>query len=70
MGQPTRSSVHVDAVLTNISIAYIQDRSKYIATKVFPIIPVDKLSDVYFSYTKNDWFRDEAQRRGLSLIHI
>ena len=64
MGQPTRSSVHVDAVLTNISIAYIQDRSKYIATKVFPIIPVDKLSDVYFSYTKNDWFRDEAQRRG------
>jgi Arc/MetJ family transcription regulator len=64
MGQPTRSSVHVDALLTNISIAYIQDRSKYIATKIFPIIPVDKLSDVYFTYTKNDWFRDEAQRRG------
>ena len=63
MGQPTRNSVHVDAVLTNISVAYIQDRSKYVATQVFPIITVDKASDVYFTYTKNDWFRDEAQRR-------
>ena len=63
MGQPTRNSVHVDAVLTNISVAYIQDRSKYVATQVFPIISVDKVSDVYFTYTKNDWFRDEAQRR-------
>ena len=63
MGQPTRNSVHVDAVLTNISVAYIQDRSKYVATQVFPIITVDKVSDVYFTYTKNDWFRDEAQRR-------
>jgi hypothetical protein len=63
MGQPTRNSVHVDAVLTNISVAYIQDRSKYVATRVFPIITVDKVSDLYFTYTKNDWFRDEAQRR-------
>ena len=64
MGQPTRNSVHVDALLTNISVAYIQERSKYVATQVFPIIGVDKVSDVYFTYTKNDWFRDEAQRRG------
>jgi hypothetical protein len=63
MGQPTRNSVHVDALLTNISVAYIQDRSKYVATQVFPIITVDKVSDLYFTYTKNDWFRDEAQRR-------
>ena len=63
MGQPTRNSVHVDAILTNISVAYIQERSKYVATQVFPIINVDKQSDAYFTYTKNDWFRDEAQRR-------
>ena len=41
MGQPTRNSVHVDALLTNISVAYIQERSKYIATQVFPIITED-----------------------------
>lgn len=63
MSQPTRSQVHVDSVLTSISIAYIQDQDNYIASKVFPVIPVDKKSDIYFTYTKNDWFRDEAQVR-------
>lgn len=63
MPQPTQSDVHVDAVLTNISIAYAQDESKFVASKVFPIVPVGKQSDKYFKYTKNDWFRDEALRR-------
>jgi hypothetical protein len=63
MPQPNINSVHVDAILTNISIAYLQNQDNFIADKVFPVIPVDKKSDKYFSYTKNDWFRDEAQRR-------
>lgn len=63
MPQPDQGSVHVDRVLTNISVAYIQNNDHYIADKVFPIVPVDKQSDLYFVYTKNDWFRDEAQRR-------
>jgi hypothetical protein len=63
MPQPNINSVHVDAILTNISIAYLQNQDNFIADKVFPVIPVDKKSDKYFQYTKNDWFRDEAQRR-------
>jgi hypothetical protein len=63
MPQPNINSVHVDAILTNISVAYLQNQANFIADKVFPIIPVDKKSDKYFTYTKNDWFRDEAQRR-------
>ena len=63
MAQPSLNDVHVDAILTNISIAYMQNRDNFIADKVFPIIPVDKKSDKFFTYTKNDWFRDEAQRR-------
>ena len=63
MPQPNLNSVHIDAILTNISIAYMQNTDNYIADKVFPIIPVDKRSDKFFTYTKNDWFRDEAQRR-------
>src|SRR4051812_35776166 len=63
MAQPMRSSVHVDRVLTNVSVAYLQSQDNFIATKVFPNIPVDKKSNVYFTYTKNDWFRDEAQVR-------
>jgi hypothetical protein len=61
--QPTQYDVHYDEVLTNISIAYIQDQSNYIATKVFPIVTVDKQSDKYTVWDKNDWFRDEAQKR-------
>ena len=63
MPQPSINSVHVDAILTNISIAYLQNQDNFIADKVFPVIPVDKKSDKFFTYTKNDWFRDEAQRR-------
>ena len=63
MPQPTSSQVHVDAILTNISVAYMQQADNFIATKVFPVVPVSKQSDKFFKYTKNDWFRDEAQRR-------
>jgi len=63
MPQPTQSQVHVDAILTNISVAYMQRAENFIADKVFPIVPVDKQSDKYFTYTKNDWLRDEAQVR-------
>lgn len=63
MPQPTSSQVHVDAILTNISVAYMQMQENFIASRVFPIVPVSKQSDKFFTYTKNDWFRDEAQRR-------
>jgi hypothetical protein len=63
MPQPTQSQVHVDAILTNISVAYMQRAENFIADKVFPVVPVDKQSDKYFKYTKNDWLRDEAKVR-------
>jgi len=63
MAQPTQSSVHIDAILTNISVAYMQQAGNFVATKVFPLVPVEKQSNKFFKYTKNDWFRDEAQVR-------
>ena len=63
MPQPTSTQVHVDAILTNISVAYIQDQGNFIANQVFPTVPVEKQSDKYFKYAKGDWFRDEAQLR-------
>ena len=63
MAQPTTNDVHIDAILTNISVAYIQDQNAFVSNKVFPTIPVEKQSDKYFVYTKGDWFRDEAQLR-------
>ena len=61
--QPTQSQVHVNAPLTNISVAYIQSQADFIADKVFPLVPVDKQSDIFWLYTKGDWFRDEAVQR-------
>lgn len=55
---------HIDRALTNISVAYIQQPNAFIADKVFPVIPVQKRSDVYFEYSKADMFRNEVQERG------
>jgi len=63
MPQPTSSDVHVDAILTNISVAYMQEAGVYIANRVFPSLPVEKSSDKYYKYDKGVWFRDEAQLR-------
>lgn len=63
MASPYLSQVHVDRPLTNMSVAYIQDEKAFVAGRVFPKVPVDKKSDRYFVYTKDDWFRDDAQLR-------
>lgn len=64
--QPTPSDVHVNAPLTNIAVAFMQDQKEFIASKVFPNVPVAKQSDSYFQYDKGNWFRTEAKPRGLS----
>jgi len=66
MAKPTASDVHVNAPLTNMSVAYIQAADAYVADKVFPTVPVLKQSDRYFVYDKGDFFRDQAKVRAPS----
>lgn len=61
--QPTVSAVHVDAVLTDVSVAYVQDDTKFVAGKVFPTVPVMHKSDIYRTYPREHWFRSQAVRR-------
>jgi len=63
MPLPTASDVHVNRPLTNISIAYIQKQTNFVADKVFPIVPVAKQSDAYFVYDNAYWNRDEMEIR-------
>lgn len=63
MSQPTPTDAHVDAILTNISIAYMQEAANFVAPQIFPTLGVAKQSDKYFKYYKDDWFREEAQLR-------
>lgn len=61
---PTPSDVHVNSLLTNISVAYLQDTNNFIATKVFPVVPVDKQSNLYPIWDRTDFNRDEMEKRG------
>lgn len=63
MPQPTAGDVHVNAPLTSISIAFLQDQSSFVARKVFPVVPVSKQSDRYYVYDKKQWFRSDAKPR-------
>jgi len=63
MPNPTQSDLHINVPLTNVSIGYMIDRKDFIADKVFPRVPVNKQSDLYWKYRKSDWRRTDAQRR-------
>ena len=63
MPQPTAGDVHVNRLLGNISTAYLQKQSAFVAEQAFPVVPVDNKSDRYITYSKEDWLRDEAQER-------
>lgn len=60
--QPTPESAHIDAALTNISVAH--RNQMFIADRVFPNLPVNKQSDYFYKYLKGAWFRAEAGVRG------
>lgn len=66
MPNPTQGDLHVNAPLTNISVAYIQKEDRFIADKVFPRIPVQKQSDLYWKYHKSEWRRTDVQKRAPS----
>src|SRR5262245_29907557 len=62
MPQPTPGDVHVDVLLTNISVAYAQGAG-YIADRVFPMVPVANQSNKYRTYPRRQWFRTVADMR-------
>ena len=60
---PTQNSVHLDKLLTNVSIAYLQNPDSFIAGRVFPVLPVSKQSDKYLYLDAADFNRDEMKVR-------
>jgi hypothetical protein len=50
----TPSSVHIDQPLTNLTIAFNQEPSHFIADQVFPLVSVSKQSDKYYIYNQDD----------------
>jgi len=73
----TPSAVHVDQPLTNLTLAYMQEQTNFIADKVFPTVGVQKQSDKYYIYDRANGNRagdvkalaprTEVERIGLSI---
>ena len=61
----TPSQVHIDAPLTNLTLAYLQSADNFIADKVFPVVDVDKQSDKYYIYDREN-FNRSGQRKQLA----
>lgn len=57
------SNVPIDVALTNISVAAFQDAKGFIASRVFPVVPVEQQSGLYYKWDEEDLNRDTAQRR-------
>lgn len=60
---PSPGDVHVNTPLTNISVAFLQEPTEFVAVRAYPIIPVAKQSDRYYVYNQADFYRDEMQKR-------
>lgn len=61
--QPTFTEVHVNRPLTDLSLAFLQAETEYVARRVFPFVPSDKASNNYFRYDKAYWLKKFAQKR-------
>ena len=59
--RPTTNSVHIDQVLSNISIKY--KNGLYVADNVAPLVPVINQSNKYYIFNKADDFTDTAEYR-------
>ncbi len=63
MPQPDVGDVHVNGLLTEMSIAHMNKEEHYVADRLFPLLGVDKQSDVYAVYQRGDFFQgsEDAQ---------
>ena len=72
----TPSQVHLDVPLTNLTIAYAQEMTNFVADKVFGTVSVDKQSNKFYKYDREGLRhgdvkllapRTEVDRVGMSL---
>lgn len=62
MPQPSAAQLHVDRFLTNMAVAWAQDEADFVASRVFPPVPVLKESDLYAVYEKGTFYRKRQMR--------
>jgi hypothetical protein len=53
----TNSQVHLDQILTDMTVAYLQDEKNFIANQIFPSVSVSKQSDRYYVWDRGQFNR-------------
>lgn len=61
--QPTSSQVHYNAPMTSFSVAILQSSTAFVTHRIFPMLPVDKQSDIYYRFPRGAFLRAQMQRR-------
>lgn len=61
--QIAKGTFQPNIYLTNLSMAYFQDASRYVAKAIFPICPVQLSSARYYIFSKGDLLRDNVARK-------
>lgn len=57
---PDQTDVHVDAALTNFAQQFLQEPAAFTFDQVFTSMPVSKATDKYYTYSRDDFWRDEG----------
>ena len=58
-----KGSFKPNIYLTNLSMAYFQEASRYVAKSIFPICPVQLSSARFYTFSKADLLRDNVSRK-------
>lgn len=61
MGSATGRDLHIDAALSNMAMGYRPEG--FIADMIFPVVPVQKQSDMYYVFSRADRTRIESTTR-------
>lgn len=61
--QPQASDLHVDRLLSMVSVAYMNPDDAYVSDQVFPTLTVNNQTDQVARYKKEDFFKNVAQLR-------
>jgi hypothetical protein len=57
------SDQFISEALTNVSIAYATDKSEYVASRIYPVVPVKKQAAKYYEWPRSLWAKSMAQKR-------
>lgn len=58
MAQPDQISLHQDVMLTDVLVGYTN--LEYVTDSIFPVVPVNRQSNLIAALDQSAWFRDEA----------